>query len=84
MMSWRDVVVEALESLGGQGSLDSIYKQIAKHNRRTRTKAWQATVRNTIESASSDSDNYRETAPDLFYSVGGKGSGTWGLRRTRR
>jgi hypothetical protein len=69
--------VDALRTLGGEASLSEIYACVA-HQRSPLPKTWQAIIRNTIESHSSDSDNFR--SEDLFYSSGGRGSGRWGLR----
>ena len=40
----------------------------------------ESSIRNIIETHSSDSDAYIEKNEDLFYSVEGKGKGVWGLR----
>ncbi|PXW30386.1 UNVERIFIED_CONTAM: hypothetical protein DES50_108196 [Williamsia faeni] len=77
MRPWKDDVVDALRALGGEGNLSAIYEQVALL-RSPRPKSWKATVRNTIECHSSDSDNFR--GEDLFYSVNGLGLGNWGLR----
>ena len=69
----------ALADLGGEGYLDEIYAGVA--SRRTDLPpSWTAIIRATIESSSSDSANFREGSKDLFFSVGGIGSGRWGLR----
>lgn len=78
---WKDEVVDVLETLGGTASLREIYFEIEKRRimHLSHTKKWHASVRNTIETFSSDSDNYNGKI-DLFYSVDGLGSGNWGLR----
>lgn len=78
MKPWKDDIVEALHALGGRGSLSEIYAELVRIRTPLRGK-WQATVRGTLERNSSDSDNHRG-GEDLFYSVGGIGSGEWGLR----
>ncbi|GAB2595138.1 hypothetical protein [Kribbella endophytica] len=78
MASWKGDLVKALTALGGEGSLSEIYGEIARIHKPLST-AWQATVRNTLECHSSDSENFRGRE-DLFYSVGGIGRGRWGLR----
>lgn len=65
--------------LGGIGEYQEIYAEVAA--RRTGiTPSWKATVRRTIESASSDSANHQRGTPDIFYSVERLGRGVWGLR----
>lgn len=78
LRSWKEEIVEALRALGGQANLADIYAQISRQ-RQPLSSAWQATVRQTIERHSSDSDNFK--GEDLFYSVNGLGEGDWGLRR---
>ena len=78
---WVDWIYEAMMNLGGSASYTELYEEIQKIHPGPLTKSWKATVRRTIETYSSDSDNYRENNPDLFCSVGGIGSGYWGLRR---
>jgi hypothetical protein len=75
---WADYIVEALEELGGSASYNEIYEKIAEIRRGNLTPQWKASVRQIIESHSSDSHNFRGI--DLFYSVEGIGSGVWGLR----
>lgn len=81
-VTWRDDVVSALNFLYGQASLDKIYKQVEHILRaagRSRPPTLEAIVRRTLETHSSDSDNFLEGA-DLFYMPQGKGAGYWGLR----
>ncbi|NOH53257.1 HNH endonuclease [Vibrio coralliilyticus] len=79
-MRWVDYVVQAMENLGGEAAYSDLYTEIEKLKDGNLTKSWQATVRNTVESYSSDSDNWSDSRDDLFYSVNGKGSGRWALR----
>ncbi|PWI31091.1 HNH endonuclease [Vibrio albus] len=79
-MRWIDYVIRAMENLGGEATYSQLYTEIEQLKGGNLTKSWQATVRNTIESYSSDSDNWTPSKDDLFYSVGGKGSGHWALR----
>ncbi|MET0100092.1 MAG: hypothetical protein ABW078_00025 [Sedimenticola sp.] len=79
---WVDWIIEALENLGGKAQLENIYAEIERIHPLNLSRHWHATVRNTIESYSSDSYNYRDTRPDIFYSVAGIGNGFWGLRQT--
>ena len=78
MKPWKDDIAAALTVLGGRGSLADIYASLT-HIRAPLSGHWRATVRGTLERNSSDSENYRG-GDDLFYSVGGIGSGEWGLR----
>lgn len=79
--TWCDWIRQALQDLGGEANYDSLYHRLLEIRTESFSKEWKATVRRTVETYSSDSDNYRESNPDLFYSVGGKGSGWWGLRK---
>ena len=81
--TWKEEIICALEELGGDGSYKDIYNKIIERNTfpdRMLKKAWKSTVRDTIESYSSDSMNYREGRDDIFFSVDGIGNGRWGLR----
>ncbi len=77
MTIWRDDVRQALEEIGGSGTLAEIYEAIS-HIRTELPKSWQAIVRRELEYNSSDSESYKEKY-DLFLSVDGIGAGVWGL-----
>ncbi|MEM7138172.1 MAG: hypothetical protein AAF500_16450 [Myxococcota bacterium] len=83
-MTWRDDIVLALRNLGGSAGLSDIYAEVQQIRPHALSAEWQATVRNQIESWSSDSKNWRPGRADLFFSVGGKGSGVWALREEFR
>ena len=74
---WKLELVDALRALGGAGSLGQIYAQV-KAQRPSVDGAWEATVRQTLERHSSDSDNFK--GEDLFALAGRKGDGRWRLR----
>ncbi len=78
---WVREVIDALRDLGGEGSLSEIYTQIRKRSKMNFAvnSEWEATVRNTIETHSSDSESFRHKR-DYFKSVFGIGSGHWALR----
>jgi hypothetical protein len=78
--TWREWIVEAMQDLGGRATYDRLYQRLQLIRPGPFTDEWQATVRRTIETHSSDSENFDENGPDLFYSVDGIGSGCWGLR----
>lgn len=78
-MTWKMRLCDALEHLGGEAHLKDIYKYIENHYGNDLTVTWQATVRGTLERASSDSKAY-DNKDDLFYSVSGLGEGIWGLK----
>lgn len=80
--TWADDLVVALENIGGEGYLHSIYKEVERIRRtagRSVPPSFEATVRRTLEDHSSDSDNFR--GRDLFQMKLGKGAGFWALRR---
>ena len=77
-MRWVDDIVTALKRLGGEASLDEIYrttKAIRQSAGRSLPRTLEAVVRRTLEDHSSDSANYR--AENLFRLVG---RGIWALR----
>lgn len=80
MKRWLDWIVEAMRELDGKAYYPDLYKQIEKNHPGPLSREWKATVRRTVETYSSDSDNYKESNKDIFKSIGGKGSGYWGLR----
>ncbi len=47
-MSWKQLVKEALEAMGGEGSLKSITEYLEAHPRRPQTATWQATIRRVV------------------------------------
>ncbi|MEM1042624.1 MAG: HNH endonuclease [Bacteroidota bacterium] len=81
MARWIDDIVTAMQNLGGQAAYAALYEEVARVRGLPLPKTWRAIVRNQVESYSSDSENYRDSREDLFYSVGGLGSGAWALRK---
>jgi hypothetical protein len=79
---WKEIVYEALTTLGGVADLQTIYHEIHRVKVGTLSKQWQATVRNTLETYSKDSFNFK--GEDIFWSVEGKHKGVWGLAKNRR
>ncbi|KAA0142852.1 hypothetical protein FYZ48_00225 [Gimesia chilikensis] len=79
---WLDEVLDAFEELGGEATLKEIYDRIESRGIMNfySNKHWQAAVRRTIETHSSDSEAYKEEYPDLFESTAGIGKGIWNLR----
>lgn len=78
--TWTEDIAAALEALGGAGSYEEIYAEVAAR-RSNLPASWQATIRGAIETASSDSQAFRG-GKNLFRSVEGIGRGVWGLRTT--
>lgn len=83
MAIWRDDVVKALGSIGGQGNLEDIYSVVRKVRNNELPRTWKSIVRRELEYNSSDSDSFQGRY-DLFYSVAGIGGGRWGLRSSMR
>lgn len=79
-MTWVDIIVDAMNKLGGKAHLRDIYDH-AQRTHKHLPISYQAIIRREIESHSTDSHNYRENCEDLFYSVSGIGSGHWGYRK---
>ena len=76
--SWVQDIVRAFENLGGTAQYNELYEEVSRIRDSELPRSWQAIIRQSIESHSSDSRNFR--GDDLFYSAGGIGSGHWGLR----
>lgn len=79
--TWKDEVYEVLSQLGGRAYLKEIYELVAKRNmvNITSFKNMSASIRDSIQRYSSDSDKFLGK-DDLFYLVNGKGGGYWGIR----
>lgn len=79
MATWLEDVITAFKNLSGVSHYSDLYEEVKRIRKKPLPKSWQAIIRRTIESHSSDSEAFlgRE---DLFYSVKGIGSGIWGLR----
>lgn len=78
MASWVEDIVAAFTALGGTGSYDDIYREVARV-RPDLPPTWQAIIRRQIQDLSSDSVGFKRRE-DLFFSVEGLGRGVWGLR----
>ena len=76
---WADDIIEAFRRLGGKAHYSDLYPEVATVRGGRLPRTWQAIIRRTIENRSSDSDAF-SGKEDIFYSVDGKGKGTWGLR----
>ena len=78
-MTNAELIVKALENLGGQAPYSEIYKEIERITGVSLTDGLTASIRGAIHSCSSDSNCYNGK-DDIFYSVDGIGKGVWGLR----
>lgn len=79
MATWKEDVIKALIELGGEASLQDIYKKV-KQIRKITVKHPEAIIRDTLEKNSSDSEKFvRKDGIDIFYS-NELGSGIWGIR----
>ncbi|MGG2066931.1 HNH endonuclease [Bacillus sp. S14(2024)] len=86
---WVDEIIEALNKLGGKASLVDIYNMVEEIGKIDFSKYidWKSQIRKNIYIHSSDTDIFKYTVNgemDLFYSIGGKGKGLWGLRNFER
>ncbi|TGL45981.1 HNH endonuclease [Leptospira perdikensis] len=79
MNTWLEDIKQALKNLNGIAEYKLIYEEVAKIRKDPLPESWQAIIRRTIETSSSDSDAF-DKKKDLFFSVEGKGKGIWGLR----
>lgn len=85
---WLNESIKALNSLGGKGSLEEIYKMVEERTEIDLTSYtdWKSRIRVTIYRHSSDCDIFNGNTGDtndLFYSIDGKGKGYWGLRNDK-
>lgn len=78
--SWLEEIKDAFIGLGGDAKYSDLYEYIADNRDISKNKDYKAQIRGTIEANSSDSDVFKEGRQDIFESIGGKGSGHWGLR----
>lgn len=83
---WVHEVIEVLEELGGQATLDDIYTKVEDRSKIELSSYidWKAQIRRHIYLNSSDTDIFKGSVgdnTDLFYSIESKGKGVWGLRK---
>ena len=83
-MSWLEIIISAMERLGGHAKYKDLYFMIEDlyPEKVYSVKDFKAQVRGTIERFSSDSEVFHKTKSkkDIFYLVGEKGDGHWGMR----
>lgn len=81
-LSWRKMIEVAIEKLGGHAKYSDLYSMIEYlyPEKVKSVKDYKAQVRGCIERLSSDSEVYKKGSDDVFYIVGKKGDGHWGLR----
>ena len=77
-MTVLEKIIYALKKHDGKATYAEIYEEIEAINGKSLTKGQMAGIRRRIEDCSSDCDGFKGN--DLFYSVYGKGKGTWGLK----
>lgn len=77
MASWKNDIIDAPTNLGGEAALKDIYREVERL-RSPLPPSWKAIVRRTIETHSSDSENFKGS--DVFRSTAGLGQGRWALR----
>ncbi len=75
MATMVEDVIKALKNLGGQATLSDIYSEVERIRTAPMPKSWQASIRQAIESHSSDSHVF--LGKDDFRKLG---KGTWALR----
>lgn len=79
--TWLDSIVKAMTELGGKAYYEDLYQQVAKVRKKEGlplNDTYHATIRQVIESNSSDSEVWKKRpGPDIFRKLG---TGFWGLR----
>lgn len=83
---WLKEIIAAINNLGGEGMLEEIYSEVAmtKSLDLSPYKDWKSQIRKNLYLHSSDCDIFKGTPgddKDIFYSVNGKGTGKWGIRK---
>ncbi len=78
-MTRREEIIEALNLLGGHGTLKEIYEKVAEITDKEMPKSFEAVIRGELEKNSSDSDAYNGRH-DTFCLYSEKGRGEWALR----
>lgn len=85
-ITYLSEIVNALEALGGCGSLKEIYDYMEAHNNVPGIKTnrnWKDNVRATIQRHCAETGSYRGAA-NIFYSVYGLREGFWGLNAKKQ
>ena len=79
--TWLEIIYQALINLNGAAKYQSIYQEVLKlaPEKCELNENWQARVRATIQSSSSDSKDFKKKQ-DLFIALEGLGKGSWGIR----
>lgn len=77
MNTWKEECVFVLENLGGHAYLKDIYEKFLTIHTRPVTENYRASIRDTLEKGSSESEKFDGTS--LFYMVEGKNKGHYGL-----
>lgn len=83
-MELVDTIEMAMLNLGGDALYEDLYREIGRIRGHGLTENQEGHVRYVIQKHSEDSQmNPNRKRTPLFYSVGGLGSGHWGLIRMR-
>src|SRR2546423_95815 len=64
--TWCDWIVQAMQHLGGTAAYEDLHRRIRLIRSDPFTPEWKATVRRTIETHSSDSENFQQGSPDIY------------------
>jgi hypothetical protein len=80
-MTWLETTEQAFANLGGEALYADLFPEIERLSGHVLSRNQKCIVYGTVESHSEDSclaEKYKQH-PIVFYSVGGLGSGHWGL-----
>jgi hypothetical protein len=75
MATWVEDIIQALKNLGGHGTLNQIYDEVVQIRTEELPSTYKSSVRDKLESYSSDSALYKGL--DIFKKID---KGVWGLR----
>ncbi len=65
-LTWEDLVIRALQGLGGEAHLSDLYEVVARHPKTGTNPTWKATVRRTLQQAALPVEKGVWRTPRLF------------------
>lgn len=82
-------IIDAFKSIGGQGKLGDVFDIIKNdsrfhYERFSNKSSAEGSIRLIIQEHSSDTEIYKDSNKDLFFSIDGIGKGNWGLRNIKK
>lgn len=63
-LTWRELVLRALEELGGEATLSELYETLKAHPKREKNRTYKATIRRTVQESARQVDLGKWAKPD--------------------